>query len=82
MAGDDMSQIALDPMKAKDLKIAILERQLIKQQGEQILKNVERSIERAEVKFQDAWKAAGLDPALNYTIDFDAETASLVGEKE
>ena len=73
-----MEHIALDSVATKDLKIALLERQLLQQRAQAILKDVEQSLTAASEKVTHAFEAAGLDPALTYNIDFDTDTATIV----
>jgi len=71
-----MESIVLDNVKIKDLKIALLERQLLQQRGQALLKEVEQSIVKAAEKVTQAFLEAGLDPSLNYNIDFENDTAT------
>ena len=62
----------IDTDKMKDLKIALLERQLIQMRGQALLKEVEQSLIAASTRVTHAFEAAGLDPALTYNIDFES----------
>jgi hypothetical protein len=76
-----MEPIAIEPLKFKDIQIAVLEQKLAEQQGRTLIAEAQQQAQALGVagqrRLRKAMEAAGLDPDATYQIDAEAFTVTL-----
>lgn len=68
--------VVVEESAFKDVQIAMLQKQTVQLRAQQVMRDIEQEMAAAERAMAAAMTAAGLDPAVNYQIDFKTRVAT------